>query len=129
MARLEFGTILSRGMKLRCPRCGGSKLFRGWFRMNEKCDGCSLKYEREPGYFLGLMYINYGVTALSLTVLYVTLHFIVGFENRALTIPLVAYCVLFPVLMFRHARSIWLAVDCHFDRTGFDSHEDHADDR
>lgn len=127
MARLEFGTIFSRGLRLQCPRCGGSKLFRGWFKMNEKCDACSLKYERDPGYFLGSAYINYGLTAVSLTILYITLHFIAGIENRTLTVPLIAYCVLIPVLAFRHARSMWLAMDCFFDRTGFDSHEDGAE--
>ena len=126
MARLEFGTILSRGLKLRCPRCGVGKLFCRWFKMNQSCDGCDLKYERDPGYFLGSAYVNYGFTALSLTFLYIVLHFIAGYENKTLTIPLIAYCVLFPVLVFRHARSLWLAMDCYFDRTDFDSHEDHG---
>jgi len=29
-------------------------MFSGLFRMPEKCPSCHLKFEREPGYFLGL---------------------------------------------------------------------------
>jgi len=29
--------------------------------MREQCPNCGLKFEREPGYFLGAMYISYGL--------------------------------------------------------------------
>jgi Protein of unknown function (DUF983) len=29
--------------------------------MWEQCPNCGLKFEREPGYFLGAMYISYGL--------------------------------------------------------------------
>jgi len=29
--------------------------------MYERCPTCGLKFEREPGYFLGAMYISYGL--------------------------------------------------------------------
>ncbi len=29
--------------------------------MNERCSTCGLKFEREAGYFLGAMYIGYGL--------------------------------------------------------------------
>lgn len=29
--------------------------------MYERCRFCNLKFEREPGYFLGAMYISYGL--------------------------------------------------------------------
>ena len=29
--------------------------------MNERCSVCDLKFEREPGYFLGAMYVSYGL--------------------------------------------------------------------
>ena len=50
----------------RCPRCrSGSifrtSIFRGFPRMNERCPVCNLKFEREQGYFLGAMYISYGL--------------------------------------------------------------------
>jgi len=37
--------------------------------MHERCPVCALKFEREPGYFLGAMYISYGVALLTIVVL------------------------------------------------------------
>ncbi|MFP6769408.1 MAG: DUF983 domain-containing protein [Planctomycetaceae bacterium] len=92
---------------------------RRWFAMHERCDGCGLKYERAPGYFLGSAYINYGWIGMLLLLLYPTLHFGLGFTNRQLLIPLAVVFVGGPILLFRHARSAWLAMDCVFDRVGF----------
>ena len=39
----------------------------GLIRMAAECANCHLRYEREPGYFLGSIYINYGLTALLVT--------------------------------------------------------------
>lgn len=86
--------------------------------MHHHCSECGFVYERAPGYFLGSAYINYGITVVSLTVLYVTLHF--GFElsNQVVTAPLVLYFVCLPLFMFRFARSLWLAMDCYYDTEG-----------
>ncbi|MCH7988775.1 MAG: DUF983 domain-containing protein [Planctomycetes bacterium] len=115
LRRLPLGTVLSRAARLRCPRCGEGKLFSKAFRMYQDCPNCKLHYERDPGYFLGSTYINYGCTSLILTVSYLVLHFIVGIENRLLFWPLVTFVVLFPMLLFRYARSFWLALDRFVD--------------
>jgi hypothetical protein len=113
--RLELGTALSRALRLHCPRCGGGKLFRGLMRMNDACPQCRFRYQREPGYFLGSAYINYGVTALTLTIAYVVLRFGRGYSDAVIAGPLVAFCVLFPLFFFRYARALWLAMDCFLD--------------
>ena len=43
---------------LRCPRCHHGKVFNGIFSMNVRCPVCRLVFEREPGYFLGAMYVS-----------------------------------------------------------------------
>src|SRR5262249_5342040 len=50
----------------RCPRCRVGTIFdrspfRGFPKMYERCSICQLHYEREPGYFLGAMYISYAL--------------------------------------------------------------------
>jgi uncharacterized protein (DUF983 family) len=110
-------TLIARALRLRCPRCGTGKLFIGWFTMPERCSECRLKLERAPGYYLGSAYINYGLTAVLITVLYFALHFGVGWTNRQLTFPLMAVVVVFPLFSFRYARALWLALDCHFDHS------------
>lgn len=35
--------------------------------MWESCPNCGLKFNREPGYFLGAMYVSYGVALIVIT--------------------------------------------------------------
>jgi uncharacterized protein (DUF983 family) len=114
------GVMLSRAWRLQCPRCGKDRLFTGWFRMSRQCRHCGLKYERGPGYFLGSIYVNYGLTSVITTVTYVTLHFGAGLDNQLVAWPLAVFCVLFPMFFFRYARAYWLAMDCYFDTTDLD---------
>jgi len=104
-------SVLGRAVRLRCPRCGRSALFAGWFRMQERCAVCGLVYEREQGYFVGAIYLNY---AAAVTVAFGTvllLDWTVGLTLRqqlALGITLVT---LVPLVFFRYSRSLWLGVD------------------
>ena len=79
--------------------------------MNERCPHCGVKFEREPGFFLGSIYINYGLTALIVSVAYPVLLFVWGLPERPLLIGAVAFTVLFPILLFPWARSLWLGFD------------------
>ena len=117
--KTPLGTIFSRAVRLRCPRCGGGRLFRGFFSMYESCPNCKLRYERGPGYFLGSTYINYGLTALLMTVGFVLLRFAAGIDKSLLIVPLGIFVVVFPMLFFRFSRSLWLGMDCFFDKTEF----------
>ena len=114
--RPERKVLLSRAWKLYCPQCGQAKMFRYWVLMLPRCGHCGLKYEREPGYFLGSIYVNYGLTALFTTFSYVALHYGLEVSNAWLMPPLIAWCLIFPVLFFPYARAHWLAMDLSFDR-------------
>ena len=56
--------IVGRGLRNRCPNCGGATLFRrgAWFEVNKACPACGLQIERDEGFFIGSMSLNYGVT-------------------------------------------------------------------
>ncbi|AOW11286.1 hypothetical protein [Flavobacterium gilvum] len=53
-----------------CPNCHRGKVFNekniflniGFPKMNQYCSHCQYKFEKEPGYFFGAMYVNYGLT-------------------------------------------------------------------
>jgi uncharacterized protein (DUF983 family) len=113
--KVPLGTAIGRALRLRCPRCGGGRLFRGWFRMHPDCPDCKLHYERAPGYFLGSAYVNYGATALIITAAFMLGRFVFGWKGQEMLVPLSAFCVIFPLLFFRYARALWLAMDLHFD--------------
>lgn len=107
----RFFLLVGRALLLRCPFCGRGKLFRGFFAMHEGCASCGRSFEREPGFFLGSIYFNYGLTALVVAIAYPTLLFGYGLPETPLLIGMAAFTLLCPILFFRHARSLWLAFD------------------
>ncbi|MDX1964916.1 MAG: DUF983 domain-containing protein [Pirellulales bacterium] len=106
---------IGRALTLRCPACGQAILVKNWLGMVAHCPHCGLKTEREPGYYLGSIYINYGLTALTVTIAYFVLLF--GFEvpSKWLTWGSLAFVVIFPLLFFPFARMLWLAFDLAWD--------------
>jgi len=106
---------LARALALRCPRCGGGRLFAGWFRMHPACDRCGLPFAREPGFYLGSIYVNYGITVILTGSLYAAILGLGGSHEAALAACL-AVAVLFPIAFFRHARSLLLALDSSVNR-------------
>lgn len=96
--------------------------------MNPRCGHCGLKYEREPGYFLGSIYVNYILTAILCSFMYIFGRFRLHMGNHLLLAVLPGFCVIFPILIFRHARAWWLAMDLSFDYTDLDP-ESHDDSR
>ena len=123
---MRFWKILLRSARLKCPRCGRGNLFRSWFAMHPRCPHCDLKYQQEDGYFLGSIYVNYGVTALILVIGYPLLAFVVGLPSNYLLVGGLAFCLLFPLWFFRYARSIWLGFDLLFDPSGMESERNNS---
>jgi hypothetical protein len=79
------------------------------------CVNCHLLFEREQGYFVGAIYVNYAVTVVVIFAGYFALD---RWLNLALAWQLVlwgAFAAIFPMLFFRHARSLWLAFDYLFN--------------
>ena len=42
-------TVLSRGLRGKCPRCGEGDLFAKWVKTKLRCDVCNLLYQRDYG--------------------------------------------------------------------------------
>ncbi|TMA60771.1 MAG: DUF983 domain-containing protein [Deltaproteobacteria bacterium] len=106
-------SVLGRAVRLRCPRCGRSALFTGWFTMHERCAVCGLVYEREQGYFVGAIYLNYAAAVAVAFGTVLGLDWTVGLTLRQQLGLGIALVTLVPLVFFRYARSLWLAVD-HF---------------
>jgi len=109
---------LSRAARLRCPRCGEGRLFKGWFAMHDGCPHCGLSFVREQGFYLGSIYLNYGATVIATGALYALLVLGLGWSHEATLAACLAVAVTFPIWFFRHARSFLLAMDCAVNRGG-----------
>ncbi len=115
MERKGLGRTLIRSLLLKCPRCGRGSLFEGFFSMRSNCPACSLEFEREQGYFVGAIYINYAATIIIALPGFLLLD---TFTNIPMIWQMglwISFAVLFPLLFFRHSRSLWLALDSLFN--------------
>ena len=102
-------------LRLKCPKCERGPLFRRRFSTFARCPECGLKFEREPGYFVGAMYLNYGATVciafpgFFLLEVFTTIPFAINLGGWGL------FSALFPVLFYRYSRSLWLSFDYMFN--------------
>jgi hypothetical protein len=79
--------------------------------MYERCSVCDLKYEREPGYFLGAMYISYGLALLSIGFLAMTLWGITAWWISKVTVwAVVLFLPLAPAITLL-SRVLWIYLD------------------
>lgn len=67
-------TVLMRGLRGRCPRCGNGHLFTGFLDVAESCDRCGLSLSNHdagdgPAVF-GIFILGFGVTGLAAAVEY-----------------------------------------------------------
>ena len=99
-----------------CPRCRKGKIFRkpfysprGFDEMYEHCPHCGLRYEVEPGYFVGAMYVSYAISGGVALVLGFLLFYFWGDPEGWVYAAVVAPVMLvIAPINFRISRVIWL---------------------
>lgn len=107
--------LLRRSLKLRCPACGQGRLFRTRFSMFDSCTACGYSFQREPGFYLGSIYVNYGLTAVMVTGSYIYMLANSIGEDWQRMVVLVPFSLVFPIWFFPYARAVWLGFDYRWD--------------
>jgi uncharacterized protein (DUF983 family) len=115
--RARVSLAIRRALGLRCPRCGEAPLFTGLVRMLPRCPVCGLLFEREAGYFIGAIYINYGLTVGLAVGGYFLLEAWLAPSPRWQVLVWGAFSVFFPLWSFRYSKALWLALDHLVDPT------------
>ncbi|HEY0527760.1 MAG TPA: DUF983 domain-containing protein [Gemmatimonadaceae bacterium] len=109
--------LLGRAFLLRCPNCGGGKLFYGFFDTKERCPTCGILLARgEPDYFIGAYTLNLVAVEILLAVVFLII-MITTWPNPpwdALQYGGVILSVLGAVLCYPFAKTTWLALDLIF---------------
>ena len=108
--------IIQRGLSNRCPNCGGRTLFRTGtlFETNQECPSCGLKIERDEGFFLGSLSLNYGVTLVVFLLPVMLLAFAGVISSTTAIILAGVGAIGFPMLFYRSSRSWWLMAYYYF---------------
>ena len=103
-----------------CPRCRSARIFRksivtGFPRMHECCPNCGLKFEREQGYFLGAMYISYGLALITIVALGLVLWASTAWSLQKITLwAILLFLPLAPALTL-FSRVLWIYLDRAID--------------
>jgi len=104
--------LLWRAIRLRCPNCGGHRLFRHWLSVRDFCPTCGLWIEREPGFYTGAIAMNLVASELTF-VLGLAVWILLTWpsppwDTLRIAAPLLV-CAL-PLLFWPFSKTIWLAL-------------------
>jgi uncharacterized protein (DUF983 family) len=108
-------TMVWRGARRRCGRCGSPGIFRSYFELKDRCPRCGYRFERDEAAFTGVWLLNYGFTLIPLLGLLVVM---VVRLARGDDTPLVPFLiaaavivVLIPIVAYPFAKSLWASID------------------
>lgn len=117
----KIGAYFVRACRLLCPVCGRTPIFPrarsvrrvvDWFMPFDGCPRCGYAFEREPGYFLMVVWaLNCGFASVLGMALYVGLELWFDLPLVALLPAVLVPVALCNVLLIRHAKALFIAVD------------------
>jgi uncharacterized protein (DUF983 family) len=117
-ARPTLGTLVTRALRLRCPRCGARGIWQSWFRMKHACPTCGQVFERGEShdFFIGAYLINLVVAESSAVVVAAAMWIALGsrVSFNVLWGASMVLAVIMPVIFYPFSRELWLAFDLHF---------------
>ncbi len=99
-----------------CPHCGQGSVFQKGKRlsfpnMKDKCELCNYHFDRESGYFIGAMYISYGMSVFQGIVAFLALYFLTDLNNPIWYILLIfAVVVGFSYKNYKLSRVIFMHI-------------------
>ena len=103
-------------VKEKCPRCGEGDLFsspaynlKKFHYMHEDCPKCNLRYEVEPGFFIGAMYVSYAISVGLLIIIGSLIY--LNVKDAPLWVYMVSIAsipVIFLPFIFRFSRVLFL---------------------
>jgi uncharacterized protein (DUF983 family) len=99
-----------------CPRCGEAPLFtdpnpyniRTWDKMHERCQKCSQRFELEPGFYQGAMYVSYALTVAWSVAMYIVFKVWLDLSPFAFFMLIIGTLAALAPLLFRWSRSLYL---------------------
>jgi uncharacterized protein (DUF983 family) len=123
--KLDPWLFIRRALKLRCPECGISPIFRPWRQTRslfdwltplDGCPRCGYAYQREQGYFLlSIWALNYGLIAGLALLISLTLDVLFDLSLWTQIVCVFAPMPLFSFLFARHSKALFLALDHYCD--------------
>jgi uncharacterized protein (DUF983 family) len=112
---INKGTKFYSVVHEKCPRCQEGDLFvasplnlRKFTEMPEFCPHCGLRFEMEPSFFFGSMYVSYAFQVAILVATYLSLRLTVNPSAWIYVLLAVGATLLTLPFSFRVSRAIWI---------------------
>jgi len=109
-------------LKNKCPKCHQGNFFENKnpyqlktvLTMKEYCTHCGFKFQIEPSFFYGAMYVSYAIT-VALSILTFVVLYLLGFDLLSRFIGIIISLILFTPLTLRLARLIYSNIFISYD--------------
>lgn len=121
---VKKGSKLYSIFKLKCPRCHEGELFdernpyilNKLYSMPRRCEKCDQRFELEPGFYFGGMYVSYALSIAWLVAVFVAMLVLYpSFNvNEYLLIGLGSLILLGP-LIFKLSRAVYINFFVNYD--------------
>ena len=121
--------MLKKGSKLysiltgTCPKCMNESMYAdknplhlgSVLKMNENCSHCGLKYQIEPSFFYGAMYVSYGVNVGIAIGVFIISYLLFNSSIQTSFIAIVATLIVFFPFVLRWSRNIYINMFVSYD--------------
>lgn len=107
-----------------CPKCQQESMYldknrlhlNKLLKMNEHCSHCGLRYEIEPSFFYGAMYVSYALNvAIGIAAFIVSFVILNSNLKEAFIAIIASMIILFPMVL-RWSRNIYINIFVSFDK-------------
>lgn len=109
--------VIARGLRGRCPHCGGRGIFAGLDELQEACPTCGFSFVREEGYWVGAMIVIFGVV-LGIFAVWFVGGMLVTWPDVPWTVLLIGGLVLnglVPFVLYGWSKAVWVGLDLAFN--------------
>ena len=114
--------VFSSIWNYKCPRCRKGDLFVQPFNMseplnmNDKCSHCSQRFQPEPGYYFGAMFISYGWTVWTILAIIGFCMLVLGWTVEASFALVIFVSAISFFFIMRVSRSMYIHMDVRYDK-------------
>lgn len=120
---------MGKGTKLfsiffnKCPRCQKGNFFavnnpynlKRFDEMNPQCACCGERFEREPGYYTGALYVSYAYYTALIVNCFIVLEVLLAWDLTYFLTLLISLIIILTPPVFRLARLTWINFFISYD--------------
>jgi len=121
--------MLKKGSKVNsiltgsCPKCQNENMYMDSnpyhlgkvLKMHENCSHCGLKYQIEPSFFYGAMYVSYALNVALGVAAFIIAHVFIKLNLKESFAAIIGSLIVFYPLVLRVSRNIYINMFVSYD--------------